>query len=68
MGFCKEIVMNKLLLSFQKVFKEELLKIKHADEKKYKSLEKEVINTMLNEESVISSAKSYVKSQQPKRA
>lgn len=68
MGFCKEIAMNKLLLSFQKVFKEELSKIQHADEKKYKSFEKEVINTMLNEESVISSAKSYVKSQQLKRA
>lgn len=62
------MVMNKFILSFQRVFKEELLKIQHADEKKYKSLEKEVVNTMLNEDSVITSAKSYVRNQQPKRA
>lgn len=60
--------MKKFLLSFRGIFKQELLKIQHADEKKSDLLEREIVNSILNEKSVVTSAKSYVKRQEPRQA
>lgn len=60
--------MNKFVVSLQRVFKEELLKIQQDDEKKSESIDKELVVKILNEDRVVRSAKSYVKKHEPKSA
>ncbi|WP_159123722.1 hypothetical protein [Acinetobacter variabilis] len=60
--------MNKFLLSFRRIFEQELLKIQHADEKKSELFDQEIVNSMLDENSVVTSAKSYIKRQEPQQA
>ncbi len=68
MSLGKEIVMKRLLLSFRRIFNEELLKIQNADEIKSKLIESEKVKSILDESSAVTSAKSYVNNNKPKRA
>lgn len=60
--------MNNFVVSFRRVFKEELSKIQQDDEKKSELIDKDLVVTILNEDRVIRSAKSYVKRHEPKSA
>lgn len=60
--------MNKFIVSFHRVFKEELLKIQKDDERKSESIDKELVVKILDEERVVRSAKSYVQRHEPESA
>ncbi|ALD02519.1 hypothetical protein AMQ28_09235 [Acinetobacter sp. TTH0-4] len=61
--------MNKFLLSFRRIFAEELVRIQHEDDKKIEQNKKNLVLAELNEELVIRSAKNYIeRGEKPKRA